>query len=335
MAFRRASAVVGALVLIATCSTASFAQDKNKLSKEEQAHFDAVHALVDAVAAGKQPAPSDVKVTFQPQFFKSVDDIYIPYTLRMTGQFATYPVVMYVRAQSKAGAVAPPDATKGKGDAKKPSEYAFEDVVFLTDAKDAVSRALELKPGDYDVTFAFMERPAKDKKAAPAKAAVSVQPLSVPNLLSGFNTSSIMLIKSIEPAGAQLTGREQLEQPYTMAGYKITPLSGSGFSKTGELLWVFYVYNEGAAANGKPDVLVEYNFFRAGEDKPFVNMPSTAYNATTVPAEFNLAAGHMVFVAQGVPLTTFNPGEYKLQIKVTDKTSNQTLMRDVPFTVTP
>ena len=144
--------------------------------------------------------------------------------------------------------------------------------------------------------------------------------MTVPNLLTGLQTSSIILAKNIEPSGVQLNGQQQLEQPYTVSGYKITPSPVASFPKTGELLWVFYIYNEGAAANGKPDVHVEYNFFRADEEKPFVNMPPSPFNASTLPAEFNLAAGHMVFVAQGVPLTTFNPGDYKVQIKITDKT---------------
>jgi hypothetical protein len=63
-------------------------------------------------------------------------------------------------------------------------------------------------------------------------------------------------------------------------------------------------------------------------------MPPSAFNASTLPAEFNLAAGHMVFVAQGVPLTSFNPGDYKVQMKITDKTNNQSVTKDVPFTVT-
>jgi hypothetical protein len=226
----------------------------------------------------------------------------------------------------------------GRGAAAGAPSYAFEDVAFVTPKPDnTIQRALELAPGDYDVYVAISEKPGnpKDKKAPAPKAVVSRQPLTVPNLLTGLSTSSIILAKDIQPAGVQLNGQQQLEEPYTVSGYKITPNPVTTFPKTGELLWVFYIYNEGAAANGKPDVGVDYNFFRAGEDKPFVNMPSSSYNAANLPPEFNLASGHMVFVAQGVPLTTFNPGEYKVQIKVTDKTNNESVTRDVPFTVTP
>jgi hypothetical protein len=347
MAFRRASAILGALaviVLMAAVATPSFAQEKRKLSKDELTQYEAIHTVVDNVAAGKQPAPADVKVSFRNHFLKSGTDIYIPYTVEVEpGKIAAVPAAMYVRAVAKNPAAAAPGgkpAAKGKvsGDAPTSSgpSYAFEDVAFVTPAADnTIQRALELAPGDYDLYIALSEKPSKDKKAPPAKTVVYTQTLTVPNLLSGLSTSSIILAKSIDPAGVQLNGQQQLEQPYTVSGYKIIPSPVASFPKTGELLWVFYIYNEGAAAGGKPDLNVEYNFFRASEDKPFVNMPPSAYNATNLPPEFNLAAGHMVFVAQGVPLTTFNPGDYKVQIKITDKTNSQSVTRDVPFSVTP
>jgi hypothetical protein len=344
MAFRRASAISGALAVLvgmAAAATPALAQEKRKLSKDELAQYEAIHTVVDAVVAGKQPPPADVKVSFRNHFLKSGGDIYIPYTVEVEpGKIASVPAAMYVRAVAKTPSTAPagkPAKGKVSGDAPNSGgpSYAFEDVAFVTPAADnTIQRALELAPGDYDLYIAISEKPSKDKKAPAAKSVVYTQPLTVPDLLTGLQTSSIMLAKNIEPSGVQLNGQQQLEQPYTVSGYKITPSPVTSFPKTGELLWVFYIYNEGSAANGKPDLNVEYNFFRAGEEKPFVNMPPSAYNAANLPPEFNLASGHMVFVAQGVPLTTFNPGDYKVQMKITDKTNNTSVTRDVPFSVT-
>src|SRR5207248_11118532 len=107
------------------------------------------------------------------------------------------------------------------------------DGAFLTPKPDnTLQRALELMPGDYDLFIAISEKPAKDKKAAPAKAVVFTQPLTVPNLLTGLSTSSIILAKNIEQAtGPQLSGQQQLDEPYTVSGYKITPSPVSSFSK--------------------------------------------------------------------------------------------------------
>ena len=344
MAFRRALAIVGALAFTAALATPSFAQDKRKLSKDETTQYEAIHALVDAVSAGKQPAPSDFKLAFHSDFIKSSDDVYIPYTLDVEpGKLASVPAAMYTRAVAKnpAPAAVPGAKPSGKGKvssnapASGSTTYAWEDITFVTpSAGNTIQRALALPAGDYDVYVAITEKPSKDKKAPPPKSTVLLQTLSVPNLFAGLSTSSIILAKNIEVSNEQLNGQQQLEQPYTLSGYKVTPALSSTIPKSGELLWLFYIYNEGAAAAGKPDLLVEYNFFRAGEEKPFVNMPSSSYNATTMQPEFNLALGHTLFVAQGVPLKSFNPGDYKMEIKMTDKTNSQSITRAVNFTVT-
>ena len=159
--------------------------------------------------------------------------------------------------------------------------------------------------------------------------------MSVPDLSRDLTTSSIVLATSLEEAPQKLTPRQQMEQPFTIGGQKITPTFTPAFAKSAELLFVFLIYNEGATSEGKPDIEVGYTVSRGAEAKPFAKMPTTLFNATTLPAEFNLNAGHQVMVAQGVPLSTFAPGEYTLGIGITDKTKNQTITRAVPFKVSP
>ena len=350
MAFRRASALLGSFALVAAIGVPTYAQDKaqdkpqekRKLSKDEMSQYEGIRKIVDAVQAGKQPAPADFKITFRNHFLKSNDSVYLPFTIDLEpGKVTSVPAVMYVRAVAKGAAAQPKPAPKPVAEGEAPAAapaviYPWEDIAFVTPSADnTVQRALALPSGDYDLYIGISEKPSKDKKAPPAKTSVLTQTLNVPNLQSGLATSSILLAKNVEP-GKQLTGQQQLEQPYMLSGYNVSLVSSTKYPKTAELLWVYYIYNEGAAANGKPDLLVEYNFFHAGEDKPFVNMPPSAYNATSnLPAEFNLASGHTVFVAQGVPLTTFEPGDYKLQIKITDNTNKTSITRDVPFSVTP
>ena len=70
------------------------------------------------------------------------------------------------------------------------------------------------------------------------------------------------------------------------------------------------------------------------EDKAFTKLATQSFNATTLPGQFDLNLGHQVFVGQGIPVKdAFKPGEYRLEIKVTDKTNGQTVTRNVPFTV--
>ena len=160
------------------------------------------------------------------------------------------------------------------------------------------------------------------------------QPLTVPEMNGGLTTSSVILAKALDPAPEQLTGQQQLEQPFTISGYRVVPSFGAPIPMAGELMFVFFIYNEGVAASGKPDLDVEYFFHRGTEEKPFTKLATQSFNATSLPGQFDLNQGHQVFVGQGIPVKdAFKPGDYRLEIKVTDKTNSQTITRSVPFTV--
>jgi hypothetical protein len=345
MIFRRVFTVACAVVLAASVSLPAYAQDKppapeqqqRKLSNDEKREYVALNELVDAVMAGKQPAPADVKLKFQNHFLKSSKNVYIPYLLDVSGgSFTSFPVTMYVRAVRKGDAAAPAPAAKGVE-----TNWPFADVYFLTEKSlttvgdvAQLGRALELPAGEYTLYIAMRERQPKDRKQQP-KSVVLAQPLTVPDLNTGLATSSVILAKSLDPAPEQLTGQQQLEQPFTISGYKVVPSFGAPIPQAdGELMFVFFIYNEGIAASGKPDIDVDYLFYRANEEKPFTKLATQSFNATTLPGQFDLNAGHQVFVGQGIPVKdAFKPGEYKLEIKVTDKTNGQAITRNVPFTV--
>jgi hypothetical protein len=315
-------------------------QEKAKLSKAEVTQYQALNALVDAVMAAKEPAPADIKLRLQNHFVKSATGVFIPYVLEITaGKPTSFPLALYVRGVRRPDAAAAA-TTAGTTAA---ASYAFTDMYFV-DQKHLVStgpdsaelsRALELPPGEFDLYFAISEPPARNNNAPAAKKAVLKQPLSVPDFSKGFTTSTIVLGKTMDEAPQLLTAEQQMEQPFTLGGYKMAPAFTATFPQSGELLFVFFIYNEGAAASGKPDMDVEYYFYRAAETKPFSKAATSAFNATTLPDEFNLAAGHQVLVGQGIPLTSFAPGDYRLELKITDKTNSQTITRMVPFTVTP
>lgn len=351
MKLRGAFTVLCALALAALSAPAVIGQDKGqeqaqqqqrKLSNDERKEYLALNELVDAVMAGKQPAPADVKLTFQNHFLKSNQNAYIPYLLDISGgKFTSFPVTMYVRAVPKT-ADATPAAAPQKGD--KPVEWPFADVYFLTEKSitatgdtSQVGRALELPPGDYTLYIAMRERQPRDRKQGPAKTVVLAQPLTVPDMNKGLTTSSVILASALDPAPEQLTAQQQLEQPFSISGYRIVPSFSPTIQQSGELLFVFFIYNEGVAASGKPDLDVEYNFFRASEDKPFTRLATQSFNATTLPGQFDIKAGHQVFVGQGIPLKsaqmTFAAGDYRLEIKITDKTNGQAITRNIPFTV--
>ena len=306
-----------------------------KLKKPEMAQFQALSTLVDAVMTGKGQASGDVKLRLRPYFVKSTASVYTPYVLEIgPGKFTSFPLAIYVRAVSRPG----PAAAEGK------ASYPFEDVFFINDAKglrpgarDVVelSRGLQLPPGEFDVYVAIAETPPRNKSAGFARNIVHTQVVSVPNLSTGFTTSSVMLATALDEAQQQLTGDKQLEEPFLFGGYRITPAPTATFSKAAELLFLFFIYNEAAGPGGKPDVDVNYFFSRAAETKPFSKAATSSFNTGTLPKEFDLNAGHQLVVGQGIPLESFAPGDYKLEIRINDKIANQTITREVPFAVAP
>ena len=57
-------------------------------------------------------------------------------------------------------------------------------------------------------------------------------------------------------------------------------------------------------------------------------------NGQTLPPGFDLSMGHQLQTGQSVPLASFPEGDYRLEIKMTDKLANKSVIRDVNFSVT-
>ena len=102
-------------------------------------------------------------------------------------------------------------------------------------------------------------------------------------------------------------------------------------------LVIFWIYGAGDAGAGKPDVTLEYNFHQrvAGAEKYFNKTQPQIVNATTLPPDFNVTAGHQVPGSLEIPLASFPAGDYRLEIKITDKVSGKTLTQNANFTVLP
>ena len=57
------------------------------------------------------------------------------------------------------------------------------------------------------------------------------------------------------------------------------------------------------------------------------------FNPSMMGARFDPAAGTPMLAGQGILLSGFEPGDYRLGITVTDLLSRKSLSRDVAFTV--
>src|SRR5438270_210230 len=74
--------------------------------------------------------------------------------------------------------------------------------------------------------------------------------------------------------------------------------------------------------------------FTGAAEKFFNKTSPQDLNGKTLPAAFDMSLGHQLQTGQAVPLASFPAGDYRLEIKVTDKLATKTVTRDVNFTVT-
>jgi hypothetical protein len=254
-----------------------------------------------------------------------------------------------------AASVMPPQQGGKPAAAPTRPTFAWDSVHFI-DVPDGgqLSRAVQLKPGQYVAFVAVKEKspaPAgnqrndrnrNDRNAPPAAVAgpvgllrheITVPDYNVPDL----RTSSVIMAQSVEPLTQALPADQQEANPYVFGPMRIVPSLDAKFSKSGELSVIFWIYGAKEAASGKPDVVIDYSFHQrlAEGEKYFNKTAPQPLNAETLPPQFSIAAGHQLPGSLVIPLASFPAGEYRLEIKVTDKPSGNQLTQNVNFTVLP
>jgi len=306
--------------------------------------------LVDRVSSGEMPAPADLTLTWESNHFTKGQEglTYVPFTMIVDKTLASKQVAYYVRIVEKgtpAVAAAPDPKDKGKPAAApvRPT-YPWERVSFTqVPATGKMSRAFVLKPGEYDAYIVIkekFEKEVKDLAKQPLpKVAFLKREISVPSYdaAAELKVSTPILASTVEPLTAPLSPVQLEESPYSVFGaMKIEPSADGKFSKASEFNLVFFVYGAGDAGGGKPNVTLEYSFYQkqAEGEKYFNKTAPQELNGTTLPPDFNVAAGHQVPGMLSIPLSSFPAGDYRLEIKVTDKASSKTLVQNVAFSVT-
>lgn len=358
--------LVIALFIIAAVSLAPvLAQQQQQPPKvdkkvEQGQKFDIQEVIkaADATKAGNGPA--DIGVTFRCDFLKAQEGrTYVPFTITIPADQmpASRSLNMFVRVVNKAlEAQAAPAGTPAKKDSKDSKdknvnphpEYTFQQLYLLNPAPAPagqpyrISRAFAVPAGEYDVYVVLKERlpyEAKDREKTPTKAGALKQAVTVPNYWTGdLVTSSVILAEKVEGLSQPLTRQEQEEQPYTFGMTQIVPAASPKLPKKGDISLVFLVYNTGLDANKKPDVTIEYGFYQkvadAEKGEKFFNKTNPqVFSAATLPPQFDPAMGHQLVAGQSVPLGSFPEGEYRLEVKVTDKITGKTLTHNLQFFV--
>jgi hypothetical protein len=351
---RRSIAAAAAAVFLFTSGLVAQKKDDKKQDESQKKEVQNLVKLADDALAG-QPAPNDLSLTWvREDVLKAQGNKeYIPFIVTIDpAKVGSGTVAFYWRVVSKnAPATTTAADSNGKKDDKKDkdkdkdkdkkgkSEYAYEDVSFIPVTSGApgpmrIARSFTVGAGDYDVLIVAQEMPSAQKNAPPGKTSVLKQSVNVPDFWNGeLATSSVIVAQRIDPLPAPLTPQQQADRPYALGQMEIVPQLDMTLSKKQELSTFLLIYNPKTDSANKPDVVVEYNFYKKNGE--FFNKTNPQpLNAQTLPPQFDLAAGHQLQSGQAVPLASFPEGEYRLEIKITDKLANKTLTRDVNFTVT-
>lgn len=334
---RRRLAVLSFAAVIATVVPGYTQQELTEAQEQE------VTSLAQIVAAALQGqiVPTDEPFGWANDFLKSDEQTtFVPFTLSVDqSTVATPAVAMYIfvaPAAAPSTAPADPDADP---DVELP-EAVFEDAYHIDLAAATPEGAYEIRrgfwvpAGDYDVYVALSESGVPD--GTEAKTMMLRKVLSVPDLWSDqLAASTVIQAARIEPLAQPLAPDQVLANPYVMGTMRIVPKSTPAYRTSDELSLLFLIYNVGATASGLPDVSVDYTFNTRGPDgdEYFNATAPQAFNAETLPRNFDLAAGDQLVAGQAIPLSGFPPASYRLEIKITDNTNGTTLTRDVDFLV--
>jgi hypothetical protein len=296
------------------------AQERTAAAPSASEEAAVLASAIDAVAAGKQSVDAGLGWKGNHFIRSQGESVYIPFTISLGPRQVSTPVSVYIRAVSRS---APPSgAPKYPWETLQPADVP---------ADGLLSRAIALTPGSYDIFVAVKERGVTPGKVGVVRHELTVPPFPAADL----TTSSIILARSLEQLPSALSPDKQQDNPYVFGPLKVTPSSDSAFPKSGELQVLFWIYGAAQTA-GKPDVQVDFSFYQRsgdGEEKYFNKTNPQELNIKTLPTEFNLAMGHQLLSSLSVPLATFPPGRYRLEIKVTDKPSGKSLTNNVNFEV--
>ena len=319
--------------------------DRRKQSRLDEAlsrEGDALVRLADDASRGRS-TPADFSIEWGNDFFKAQPGTFVPFTITFDGTSLTLDrALMYVRAER---------VRRDKSTAAYETIFPLQ--VDRTSSRTVVRRGFAVPPGKYRVIVAIRESP-EDPLARPApaerRAAVLVRDLDVPDFWTGeLTTSTVMVADRLELLEVPVPAGELDENPYVVGSHRIHPSTRRIFTRNSELIVVFLVYNPTVGPDKQFDVQVDYHLYRKD---PGGGLPGTSgepagrsneryvtrtnpqrFNPSLMGAAFDPAAGTPVLAGQGILLSAFEPGHYRLGITVTDLLSRKTVLRDVAFTV--
>lgn len=320
---------------------------QGRLEEALRREEDALVAMADAAVAGRG-VPATLTLTWRNDFFKAQPGTFVPFTITFDpAGLSSQTALLYVRVDRH--------EEPGTPARRRRAAPAYETIfpVRIGGAQPArITRGFAVPAGRYQVVVALRETPDTPSENMPErKAGTLIRLLDVPDFWTGeLAISTIMLADGVQPLDEAVPADELDEHPYVIGTHRIHLAAGSAFPRNRELVVVFLVYNPSVAIDKHFDVQVDYHLYRknhpqgqpSGGSSPEAGAAGERYVTRTNPQRFNPsmmgaafdpAAGTPILAGQGILLANFEPGAYRLEIKVTDLLSRKSLSRDVAFTV--
>jgi hypothetical protein len=175
-----------------------------------------------------------------------------------------------------------------------------------------VSYGMALKPGDYTLKVAVLD--AKSGKGS----AVS-QPLKVPDFnAEEASISPLLVLRDVQEAAVD---PQHPLWAYQLGTTRLLAHYGNVFTTADSITLLAFIYGgRKDEATGKPSVAANFTISKDGQ--VLARAPEQAYDATpTGPS-----VGPVV-------LTSYKPGKYTVQVKVTDKVAKKDYTSEATFEV--
>jgi GWxTD domain-containing protein len=184
--------------------------------------------------------------------------------------------------------------------------------------KSIYQKAIPLAPGTYRLNVVSKDLTAGNMNNFE-------QSIVVPRLdPDKASFSSVMLADIIEKVPMKSIGAGQ----FIIGDSKVRPRMGDVFKHDEKMGIYFKVYNLGADQDThKPVGTVEYELVRSGSNEKI-------FDVTQDFSEIPDASAAQLTIEKFLPLKSLLPGQYTLQMKIVDKSRNQTLTPSAKFTVT-
>jgi hypothetical protein len=221
------------------------------------------------------------------------------------------------------------EAAKRRAEAKQrdPYVFPFEEYYFFDVKSARVERAVAVPPGEYDLFVAVVDR-AHLKTSTPT---VVRHTITVPDFWNlELRLSSLILANDVHTLSAPLPPKDQVEHPYTWGRAEVVPSAKTTFGRDEVLSVVYQICNYGAPDT---DVTADYNFYRRDGDTRTLFNRTPPQQLTNDDLPLPLAWETQGFAMQSVPLKSFPPGDYELEVLVKDRLTRGTARESITFTV--